>query len=388
MSTNPTRVLIVDDTITYRTIVRNVLSNMPGIEVVGVAANGKIAMDKIESLKPDVLTLDLEMPVMDGLAVLEQLKQTGSHVGAIVLSSTSMYGANATMKALRLGAFDFVAKPSGKTAEENIQSLRQELCPKIEAFVRTHQVQAILSGHHTTPTANGSALRQESGSKNSPASSSEGAKGVADTATSSPPIANTGQIEVVAIGISTGGPQSLNQVLPQLPANLPVPVLIVQHMPPLFTKSLADDLNKRCALHVAEATDGEVVEPGHILIAPGGKQMKVVLQNGQAILRITDDPPENNCRPSVDYLFRSVAEAYGPNALGIVMTGMGNDGTAGGKVLKQAGAQILAQDEATSVVFGMPRMIIQENIVDAIIPLDRIAMEIARITRKRGVLCK
>ncbi len=359
------RVLVVDDTGTYRNIVSNVLATLPGVEVVGTAANGSIALDKIERLQPNVLTLDLEMPVMGGLEVLRHLKESGSDVEVIVLSGSNERGAKKTMAALELGAFDFVAKPAGRDAEKNFKRLRQELGPRIEAFARTWQVHKILHGHgpprplamHTPPTTDETGV----------------APGTQRITTG-----GTGPIELVAVGISTGGPQALNQFLPKLPADLPVPVLVVQHMPPLFTKSLAEDLDKRCSLTVCEATDGQAVLPGHVLIAPGGKQMKVIKEQGQATIRLRDDPPESHCRPSVDYLFRSVTRAYGPHAVGVIMTGMGNDGALGCRQMKQRGATIIAQDETTCIVFGMPKGPIQDGIVDVVAPLDGIAGEIVR----------
>ena len=189
--------------------------------------------------------------------------------------------------------------------------------------------------------------------------------------------------EVVAIGISTGGPAALAKVLPMLPADLAAPVLIVQHMPPLFTQSLADDLNRKCPLTVSEAVDGQPVSPGYVLIAPGGKQMKVVIEEEgeQPIIRITDDPPENSCRPSVDYLFRSVARVFGPASLGVIMTGMGYHGTLGCRLMKRQGATIIAQDEASCVVYGMPKEPTDAGIVDIVAPLEQIG---GCITRRTG----
>lgn len=396
MSEDKIRVLIVDDTVTYRKIISDVLADMPGIEIVGSAANGKIAVDKIERLNPDVLTLDLEMPEMDGLEVLRQLKDSGSDVGAIVLSGTSVHGAKTTMVALELGAFDFVAKPTGGTPEENIGVLRQELRPRIEAYARTRHVRKILCGQQPAEKGTGSICRDgpRPTSGRCPASQKPDRSPLPpqgnDVAGRMRRIAGeiAGRAEVVAVGISTGGPQALNLMLPQLPADLPVPVLIVQHMPPLFTKSLADDLDKHCSLKVSEAVDGQPVTPGHVLIAPGGKQMKVVKECGETAIRITDDLPENSCRPSVDYLFRSVTRAYGPNAVGVIMTGMGSDGAQGCRQMKQRGATIIAQDEASCVVFGMPREVVEESIADVVAPLDSIAAEIVRHTKKGVALCK
>ncbi len=371
MTEDPIRVLIVDDTVTYRRIISNVLAGIPGVEVVGTASNGKIALEKIERLKPDILTLDLEMPVMDGLEMLRQLKNAGSEVGAIVLSASTTDGAKATVAALSLGAFDFVLKPTGGTPEENMETLRDKLRPKIENFDRTRLIHKILHGkeaHATRRTTAPAAAQKKSG-----------------IAERMHRIAAAKTPEVVALGISTGGPKSLTRMLPNLPASLAVPVLIVQHMPPIFTKSMANDLDNRCALSVCEAADGQSVEPGNVYIAPGGKQMKIEREDGTTLIRITDDPPENSCRPSVDYLFRSVAEIYGARALGVIMTGMGSDGSKGCRQMKQRGASIIAQDEATCVVFGMPRKPIEQGIADVVAPLDGIASEITRLVGK-GVL--
>ncbi len=190
------------------------------------------------------------------------------------------------------------------------------------------------------------------------------------------------------MGISTGGPKSLTRMLPNLPGSLAVPVLIVQHMPPIFTKSMANDLDNRCALSVCEAADCQLVEPGNVYIAPGGKQMKIEREDGTTLIRITDDPPENSCRPSVDYLFRSVAEIYGARALGVIMTGMGSDGSKGCRQMKQRGASIIAQDETTCVVFGMPREPIERGIADVVATLDGIAAEIIRLVGKGALACR
>ncbi|HYW80536.1 MAG TPA: chemotaxis-specific protein-glutamate methyltransferase CheB, partial [Thermoguttaceae bacterium] len=326
-------------------------------------------------LHPDLLTLDLEMPEIDGLELLRRLKQSGSQVGAIMLSGASEHGAKTTMAALELGAFDFVAKPTKGTAEENFVTLQQDLRPKVEAFARTRNVHDILHGHGPPPPAG---LTPLPSTDNNDVASRMG-RIVANT---------SGRAEIVAIGISTGGPQALNHMLPQLPADLPAAVLIVQHMPPLFTKSLADDLNRRCALTVSEAVDGQPVVPGHVLIAPGGKQMKIVKEDRQPTICITDDPPENSCRPSADYLFRSVTRTCGPNAVGVIMTGMGNDGARGCRQMKQRGAKIIAQDEASCVVFGMPREPIEEGIADVIAPLDEIAAEIVRMVGQGAAVCR
>lgn len=365
----PIRVLVVDDSVVYRKIVRDILLDLPGVEVVGTAANGKIALQKIEQLRPDLLTLDLEMPEMDGLEVLRQIKRAANDVGVIMLSGATTQGAKATMVALELGAFDFIPKPASGTLEEHIETLRHNLHTRIMAFACTKQVHTIL--HSAALTSSQPAAASPAYKKTEIPAHIYNAKN-----------RSTARPEVVAVGISTGGPPALIHMLPRLPADLGVPMLIVQHMPPVFTKSLADDLNRRCALTVSEANHGQQLMPGHVLIAPGGKQMKVAKEDERIIVQITDDPPENSCRPSVDYLFRSVTEIYQGNAIGVIMTGMGSDGTMGCREMKRHGAAIIAQDEASCVVFGMPKCPVEEGIADVVAPLDSIAVEIVRLIGK------
>ena len=351
------RILVVDDTAIYRMIVRDLLSDMDGVEVVGTAANGKIAIDMIQQVKPDLLTLDLEMPEVDGLGVLKHIQETGQSVGAIMLSAFTADGAETTVNALEHGAFDFVLKPSGAGPDESMKMLRADLFPKIEAFLRSRRsvvpARAAVVPHPAPPAK----VRAHS------------------------PLRPPAAPELVVIGISTGGPQALNVLMPMLPANFPLPILIVQHMPPMFTKSLADGLNSRCALSIREATDGDSITPGMALIAPGGKQMKTVREGARLIIRITDDEPVNNCKPSVDFLFDSVAKIFGGNTLAMIMTGMGHDGTAGCRKLHGLGATILAQDEASCVVYGMPKKPVDEGLVDAVLPLSDLAGAIVQRVR-------
>jgi len=357
------RVLVVDDTITYRKIVGSVLAEMPDVEVVGTAANGKIALDKIAQTRPDLLLLDLEMPEMGGLELLRRLKAAGSPVGAIVLSALTSHDSRSTLDCLALGAFDFILKPASGTFEENLRRIREELAPRVAAFARRCEVRGLLAG-----------VRRVAAAPPSPPPMP-------------PPRPTAARPEVVAIGISTGGPAALGEMLPRLPAGLRAAVLIVQHMPPVFTRSLAEDLDRKCRLRVFEARDGDAVEKGRVLIAPGGRQMKVCREGDRVLVRLTDDPPENSCRPSADYLFRSVASVYGPRALGVIMTGMGNDGAAGCREIKAQGGWLLAQDAASCVVFGMPRQPIQEGIVDMVAPLDRLDQEVVRIVEKGRPAC-
>lgn len=355
------RVLIVDDTIMYRKVVGDILAQIPGVEVVGTANNGKVALSRIATLKPDLITLDVEMPIMDGLETLREIKKSFPDLGVIMLSTLTKRGSEITMKALELGAFDFIAKPDADARQENIQTLKNALLPRVNAFARRLEFKSMLRQK----------LRQ------------------GGAATPTPPPApkpvvtprRVGKSKAVAIGISTGGPNALATMLPKLP-KLGVPIFLVQHMPPLFTKSLAESLDSKCQYTVCEASHNEVVRPDVVYIAPGGKQMKVAAgPGGTKIIQITDDPPENNCRPAVDYLFRSVAREYGALVTGVIMTGMGGDGTLGLKVLKSFGAVSVGQDEDSCVVYGMPKSAFEAGVVDVVVPLDEIAAEIIRTVK-------
>ena len=352
------RVLVVDDTIMYRKVLSDILNTMPGVEVVGTANNGRIALSRLATLKPDLITLDVEMPIMDGLETLTAMHQDYPEIGVIMLSTLTKRGSEITMKALELGAFDFITKPDAEAKQENMQYLRSALLPRIQAFARRKELKTL--------------LRQ-------PRSPQKAALSVPATPQSS--VRRTGKSKAVAIGISTGGPNALAQVLPQLP-KLGIPIFIVQHMPPFFTKSLAESLHAKCQYAVCEAEHGSTVQPDTIYIAPGGKQMKVAPGTAdQKIIQITDDPPENNCKPAVDYLFRSVAREYGGLSTGVIMTGMGGDGTLGLRVMKSFGAVTIGQNAETCVVYGMPKMAIEAGVVDVVAPLDMIAAEITRTVR-------
>jgi two-component system, chemotaxis family, protein-glutamate methylesterase/glutaminase len=360
MSDRPVRVLVVDDSALYRKVLAELLAEMKGIEVVGRSANGKLALESIPLLRPDLLTLDLEMPEIDGLGVLHALRADHPEIGAIMLSSHTHTGADATMRALELGAFDFVPKPTASSLQLGIEQIRSDLAPMVEAF----------------------AMRLRSRGHPSAAPSTDPMAREIPTHTAQiPSPATSVKPRVIALGISTGGPNALAKMMPTLPGDLPVPLLIVQHMPPVFTKSLAESLNAKCAIEVREATEGEPIRPATALIAPGGKQMGIIrpVGGGDPIVTLTDDPPENNCRPSVDYLCRSVSDIFGPRALAVIMTGMGSDGLDGARLLKQRGGRVIAQDEATSTIYGMPRAVAEEGLADAIIPLDELAGSIRRV---------
>lgn len=344
------RVLIVDDSALYRKAVRLALETIPGIEIIGTASNGRLALDRILADKPDLITLDVEMPELDGLGLLRELANRQFDTHCVMISSLTMDGARATSEALELGAFDFVLKPVGCSPDANVAQLRLDLAPRIEA-VRAAR-------------ARGSQMLASRGKVSAPLERKPGA--LPRATFRNPPL-------VVGIGVSTGGPAALRKLLPQIPANCPFPIVLVQHMPPIFTKTLADELNKSCLLEVVEGVDGMRAENGRVIIAPGAHQMCVERDEHGAYVRITDDPAERNCRPAVDYLFRSLANEYGNRAWGIVLTGMGDDGLRGCQDMKHRGSVIFAQDEASCVVYGMPRAVAEAGIVDCVTTLDGIA---------------
>jgi two-component system, chemotaxis family, protein-glutamate methylesterase/glutaminase len=372
---NKLRVLVVDDTIVYRKAVSDILSEIPGIEVVGVAHNGKIAMSKVATLKPDLLTLDIEMPVMNGIEVLSELQSKFPNVGAVMVSTLTTDGGEMTMKALELGAFDFILKPTSKNPAESKKQLKQSLSPILREFKRSRNASKLLGNKGRFGKTTKSVLRKPL----KPLSATR--PGLQPSKQKS--AVKRGKSEIITIGISTGGPNALTQMLPMLPGDIGVPIVVVQHMPPVFTKSLAASLNAKCALTVKEAEDRENIQDNTIYIAPGGKQMKLVAsadgQNRQ--IKITNDPPENSCKPSADYLFRSVGDYYVGRTTAVIMTGMGSDGTKGLQILNQKGATIIAQNEETCVVFGMPKKPIESGIADVIAPLNKIADEIIKTVR-------
>jgi two-component system chemotaxis response regulator CheB len=365
-STDLLKVLVVDDSLLYRKVLSDLLGELPGVQVVGAAPNGRIALACIPTLQPDLITLDVEMPEMDGLEVLKNIQDQGLEVGVIMCSTLTQRGSDTTIAALERGAFDFIAKPQGSSLEENRRILQSTLAPLVQAFGRRRSIRKILQGKSP---------RSAPGAREPKPVAAPGGK-QADSR-------RRRLSQVVGIGVSTGGPAALARMLPQLPADLGTPVLIVQHMPPLFTRSLAQSLDAKCALKVEEAADGMPIRPNVALIAPGGRHMKVVAgpEPGRKIIRITDAPPENSCRPSVDYLFRSLAEHYGEQTTAVIMTGMGSDGTAGLRLLKSRGATVIAQDEASCVVYGMPKEPIEAGVVDVVAPLSALATEICRTVK-------
>jgi two-component system chemotaxis response regulator CheB len=347
------RVLIVDDAVVVRRMVSDVLAADPGIEVVGTAANGRIGLQKIPQVNPDVVTLDVEMPELDGLQTLKAIRETWKTLPVIMFSTLTERGAAETLTALSLGASDYVTKPAnvGSVALAQ-QRIKDELIPKVKALCGVAPVAEAPPPRPRPVTL--------------PPRPAAGA-----------PVADRTP-DILAIGVSTGGPNALARVIPQLPASFPVPVVIVQHMPPMFTRLLGERLNAQSQVTVREATEGEILQPGHVYIAPGDYHLTLQRRGTSIVTHLTQDPHENSCRPAVDPLFRSVSQIYGPRALGVVMTGMGQDGLRGSEDLVHAGSRVLAQDEATSVVWGMPGYVARAGLADRVLPLDALAPEIVR----------
>ena len=353
------RVLIVDDSAVMRSLLRSVVTSDATLEVAGTAADGASALECIRSLRPDLVLLDVEMPVLDGVTTLRQLRKMGHKMPVIMCSSLTQRGAKVTIEALACGASDYVAKPFGQASREAAtRALVQELIPKIHALTGPAQNRGIFS----IPPRSLLAMHLAS---------------MPTQRMSSAPT-------VVAIGVSTGGPAALDIVLPALPAGFPLPVLIVQHMPEVFTRLFAERLSRRCSLHVCEASDNQPVVPGAVYIARGNWHMETVAASrpGASLsIRLNQNPPENHCRPAVDTLFRSVARVYGSGALAVVLTGMGSDGLAGCRLISDQGGIVFAQDHATSTVWGMPGAVAQAGLAHKVLPLAAIAPEIISLAR-------
>ncbi len=373
----PTRILIVDDSAVMRSLLRSVICSNGALEVAGTAADGASALQGLATIHPDLIVLDVEMPVMDGLATLRELRRQGNRMPVIMYSSLTQRGAAVTLEALACGASDYVTKPAGQSGREAAQrTLAQELIPKI--FALTNRASTPSPAQQLSPRV---FPRLPRGAAAPPLVSSL-APGF-----SAPfrPQLITATPSVVAIGVSTGGPAALDVLLPVLPADFPLPVLIVQHMPELFTGLFAERLNSRCHLRVVEAVEGEPVRTGTIYIARGNWHLEILsasLPGAQPSLRLTQGPLENHCRPAVDVLFRSAAKVYGPGVLAVVLTGMGSDGLAGCRLIRQQGGTVLAQDETSSTVWGMPGAVAGAGLAHKVLPLDQIAPELLRIVAR------
>jgi two-component system chemotaxis response regulator CheB len=334
------RVLVVDDSVVVRRVVTRALADEHGVEVIGAARDGRDALAKIESLRPDVVILDLEMPGMGGLEALPEIRRKHPGLPVIIYSHLTAPAAAATLQALALGATEFALKPRADGLGLAEQSVRIELLPLIRALV--------------APKAHASI----------PAPSTRAAP--------------TGTVDAVVIAISTGGPNALAALIPRLPDDLPVPVLIVQHMPPLFTRTLAERLDRASTVSVVEAAAGDDVVAGRVYVAPGGHHMALSRSGRRVVVVVHDGPPEHSCRPAADVLFRAAVDVYGGQVLAVVMTGMGHDGLAGARAVHEAGGMVIAQSKPSSVIAGMPGAVADAGLADAVVPLGRLGSVLTR----------
>jgi two-component system, chemotaxis family, protein-glutamate methylesterase/glutaminase len=353
------RVLIVDDSVVMRSLLRQVLSADSRIEIAGTASDGQAALRIMENVKPDLVLLDIEMPGMDGLTTLERIRATDRRIPIIMCSTLTRHGASVTIEALARGASDYVTKPSGPGGrEEASRKLQHDLVPKILALTGLASVPKVALPSPLAPVPRPQPVQH-----------------VSSTPT------------VVVIGVSTGGPAALDTLLTAIPCEFPLPILLVQHMPQLFTRMLAERLDTRCPLHVCEAESGDVVVPGKVYIARGDWHMEMVAdrlkhtasENRKVSVRLTQGPPENHCRPSVDVLFRSAADIYGNGTLAVMLTGMGSDGLEGSRKIRASGGTIFAQNQETSAVWGMPGAVVHAGLAQRVLPLTGIAPEILRL---------
>ena len=386
-------VLIVDDSPFMRLTLQKILNQDPGIKVLDTARDGREGILKLQSLRPDVVTMDVEMPVMDGLQALEEIMRW-QPTPVIILSAVTTEGAQSTLKALDLGAIDVVAKPSGRPGAD-LQVLARDLVEKVKAAALVDPARlkpqatpsSLQTPPPTVPSATAGTVVQAGISKGvaAPTSPSSPSLGLGSRP-SKGGVLPKHAVEIVAIGTSTGGPSALQAVLPALPGNFPVPVLVAQHMPPGFTGPLAQRLNGLCALNVREGVHGEVLKAGTVYVGPAGKQLQVLRRSGLLTLQIGDEAPIPTLyRPSIDVMFLSLAKEVGKGTLGVVMTGMGSDGTKGMKELKRLEEGFaIAESEETCVVYGMPRSLVEAGLADRIVPLNEIGKAIVECVMRRG----
>ncbi len=342
------RVLVVDDSVVIRKLVTQALSEDSQIEVVGAAANGKIALQRISQINPDVITLDVEMPEMDGLETLRHLRVEFPKLRVIMFSTLTERGATTTLEALSLGASDYIAKAANVgSLDVSLRRLRDDLIPKIKQFFLAPPVPQ--SRPSAAPVRPGLAAP-----------------------------AKIARRRVIAIACSTGGPNALSAIIPDFPADLPAPIVLVQHMPALFTRLLAERLESRSKIKVREARGGEELAPAMAWVAPGDHHLVVTRHGTRVVTALNREPPENSCRPAADVLFRSVADIYGGEVVAVILTGMGQDGFHGIEILKSHGAHVIAQDEPSSVVWGMPGAVVKGGLADEVAPLEQVSRRILR----------
>src|SRR5216684_4411215 len=350
------RILLVDDSSVVRRVLSDLISGDPQLEVAGTAPEGRTALKRIAERRPDLVVMDVEMPVMDGLTAVAEIRRTDRHLPIIMFSTLTHRGATATLDALTLGADDYVPKERNSLGlAASMEDLRGDLLPKIHALcLRGLRRQGRI---HAEPLPPVRRLPR-------PAES---------------------QIEIVTVGVSTGGPDALSKLLPGIPQNLPVPVVMVQHMPEVFTRLLAERLSTKSPLPVKEVVGGETLTLGTIWLAPGGKHLRLIAGLSGVRLMLDSSEPRNFCRPSVDVMIESAVEIYGKGTLAVILTGMGSDGLHGCELVRKSGGQVIAQDEKSCIVWGMPGVVVRAGLADAIQPLSSIASEIVqRVMRRRS----
>lgn len=342
-----TRVLIVDDSVVIRKVVGDILAGEADLELVGRAANGRLALQLIPQVNPDVIVLDVEMPEMNGIETLKAIRQTYKQIPVIMFSTLTGPGAKETIEALSLGATDYAQKPSNSNMEEASKTVRSTLVEKIRAL------SPVTKKVNSTPIV----TRAQT------------------------PSSLSSKIDLIAIGCSTGGPNALAELFSKIPPAFTTPMVITQHMPPVFTKLLAERLATKCQYKVLEGQNKSIIQKQTVYVAPGDFHMTLKKEGAQVVVELNQNPPENSCRPAVDVMFRSVADIYGAHALGVILTGMGQDGLRGTESLLAKGSSVIVQDEASSVVWGMPGAVAKAGLASAVVPLNEIFSEIARRTR-------
>ncbi len=353
---NPLKVLVVDDSAVARRLLTDTIAADPGLKVIGTAADGTAALKSLKELAPDIITLDVEMPGLSGIDTVREVRKQNPHIPIIMFSSLTEIGSTATLEALTAGASDYVTKPTGTAnVMESKERIKKDLITKIKALcskpnaLKKPTIKPVRLAKFTKPKAT--------------------------------------EFSIVAIGCSTGGPTALAEIIPHIPANFSLPVVITQHMPPVFTKSLATRLSQLSKIKVVEAEEGMPLEAGKVYIAPGDFHLELKKVDGKVVLHTHKGAQENSCRPAVDVMFRSIPSVYGGKVLGVILTGMGQDGMLGAKLLAEHGGSILVQDEETSVVWGMPGAVVTEGLADEILPLKQIAAEIvAKVSTGRSAL--
>jgi two-component system chemotaxis response regulator CheB len=370
----PVRVLVVDDSGFFRRRLTEIINADPRLEVVGTANDGAQAVEQVVKLRPDVITMDIEMPVMDGITATRRI-MAATPTPILMFSSLTTDGAKATLDALDAGAVDYLPKKFEDISRDQDEARRQ-LCERVYVVGSHRQTRAAPRPAPPAASPRPSAL----GTRPAPAPRPLRTETVARSVTvpSVPPPARRGQYRLVAIGTSTGGPVALQQVLTQLPASFPLPLILIQHMPGTFTPAFAQRLNQQCAIEVREAANGDELKPGLALLAPGGHQMVLEQRAGRVTVRITDSDPGQHYKPSVDVTFSSAARLFPAQTLAIVLTGMGADGREGARLLKQGGSSVWAQDEASCVVYGMPAAVVEAGLADAVMPLSDIGTAIVQ----------